>query len=302
MRSHEFVSLLAIPKGQRLLGLDFGEKTIGVAISDSSWCIASPQENITHTNFRFVVESLKRLIHAYDVGGIVVGFPYHLNYSEGQTVQNVRSFVGRLKKEIGLPIIFWDERLSTHAVTRILRDEADLSRRKQNSLVDKVAAAYMLQGALNRIENYKNHTLEEDKVMITHLSHTTIYVFNQDEALEFYTKKLGFEVHTDAQMEGMRWLTVNVKGQKDVEIVLAEPKAGFMLDEESAAAIQTLLKKGVLGGGAFTTKDCRATYEELKARGVVFDYEPIERPYGIIETVFRDNSGNWFCLAQEHQH
>jgi catechol 2,3-dioxygenase-like lactoylglutathione lyase family enzyme len=234
----------------------------------------------------------------HDVGAIVVGLPYHMNHSEGETAQSVRSFVGRLKKELALPVVFWDERLSTHAVTRILRDEGDLSRRRRSSLVDKLAAAYMLQGALDRLAYLEAQHIEEGVPMITRLSHTTIYVTNQDEALEFYTKKLGLELHTDARMGDFRWLTVNVKGRKDLEIVLMEPKAGPMLDAESAAALQTLLKKGVLGGGAFSTSDCQATYKELKAQGVVFYSEPEEKPYGIIETTFRDNSGNWFCLAQ----
>ncbi|SRR5579883_125418 len=299
MQRHELESLCTSAKGRRLLGVDFGEKNLGIALSDVSWRIASPLEHIHHTNFKVVSDALKCLVHDHEVGAIVVGLPYHMNHSEGQTAQHVRSFVGRLKKEIPLPIVLWDERLSTHAVTRVLRDEADLSRKRRSSLVDKLAAAYMLQGVLDRLEYFKTHTTEESIPMITHLSHTTIYVTNQDEALEFYTKKLGFEVHTDVTIGDMRWLTVNVKGHKDLEIVLMEPKTGAMLDAESANALQTLLKKGVLGGGAFSTADCRATYEELKSRGVVFDYEPVEKPYGIIETTFRDNSGNWFCLAQE---
>jgi putative Holliday junction resolvase len=301
MRPHELESLCRIPKGKRLLGVDFGEKKLGVALSDVMWRIASPLKNIPHTHFKSVVETLKRLVEDHEVGAIVIGLPYHLNHSEGKTAQNVRSFMGRLKTEISLPIVVWDERLSTHAVTRVLRDEADLSRKRRSALVDKLAAAYMLQGVLDRLEHFNLPPIKELVPMITHLSHTTIYVTNQDEALEFYTKKLGLELHTDARIGDIRWLTVNVKGRKDMEIVLMEPKAGDMLDQESADALQTLLKKGMLGGGAFSTEDCHATYKKLKAQGVVFAYEPIEKPYGIIETTFRDNSGNWFCLAQELQ-
>ncbi len=133
--------------------------------------------------------------------------------------------------------------------------------------------------------------------MITNLSHATMYVTNQEEALAFYTEKLGFEVRTDASFEGMRWLTVGPKGQKDLELVLMEPKPNPMLNEETAAQLRALIEKGVLGVGVFRTEDCRATYETLKARGVEFASPPQERPYGT-EALFKDNSGNWFSLTQ----
>ena len=133
--------------------------------------------------------------------------------------------------------------------------------------------------------------------MIERLSHVTLYVRDQDEALAFYTQKLGFEVKTDARMEGFRWLTVGPKGQADLEMVLMPIQPGFMLDEPTCEQIRGLLKKGALGGGAFNTDDCRKTYEELKARGVEFQSAPEERPYGI-EATFKDNSGNWFSLCQ----
>jgi len=133
--------------------------------------------------------------------------------------------------------------------------------------------------------------------MIKALSHATIYVNSQDEALAFYTKKLGFEVRTDAAMDGFRWLTVGPKEQKDLDIVLMEPKPGFMFDDETVLLIRKLVAKGALGAGVFETSDCRATYEELKKRGVEFTSEPAEKPYGI-EATFKDNSGNWFSLTQ----
>ena len=134
--------------------------------------------------------------------------------------------------------------------------------------------------------------------MITKLSHVTLFVNNQEEAKNFYVGKLGFEVRTDQTMDGgFRWLTVGPKTQPELEIVLMEPKAGPMFDEEAAAAIRMLLKKGVLGSGVFEVDDCHKTYEELKAKGVQFVSEPAERPYGI-EAVFKDNSGNWFSLTQ----
>jgi catechol 2,3-dioxygenase-like lactoylglutathione lyase family enzyme len=137
--------------------------------------------------------------------------------------------------------------------------------------------------------------------MITKLSHTTIYVTNQDEALKFYTEKLGFEVRTDATMEGgFRWLTLGLKTQPDLEFVLMEPKAGMMMDEETASQLKAIIGKGVLGAGVFDTDDVHATYEELKARGVEFMGPPADRPYGI-EALFKDNSGNWFSLTQRKQ-
>jgi predicted enzyme related to lactoylglutathione lyase len=132
--------------------------------------------------------------------------------------------------------------------------------------------------------------------MIRALSHATIYVNDQDAALEFYTKKLGFEVRTDARMGEFRWLTVSPKDQSDLEIVLMKP-GGPMIDDETRKQIEQLVAKGAMGAGVFRTADCRATYEELRARGVEFMGEPAERPYGI-EAVFKDNSGNWFSLTQ----
>lgn len=134
--------------------------------------------------------------------------------------------------------------------------------------------------------------------MIRRLSHATIFVKDQNEALNFYRDKLGFEVHTDAMVgDDFRWLTLNTKDQPDFEIILMEPKAGMLMDAETATKLREIMDKGVLGAGVFNTDDCRATYEELKSKGVEFVAEPAERPYGI-EAVFRDNSGNWFSLTQ----
>jgi catechol 2,3-dioxygenase-like lactoylglutathione lyase family enzyme len=132
--------------------------------------------------------------------------------------------------------------------------------------------------------------------LITDLSHTTIWVLDQDEALEFYTGNLGFEVNTDATMDDFRWLTVNPPGRPEHELVLLVPGPP-MMDEESAEQVKALVAKGALGPGAFQTDDCRATYAELSARGVTFLSEPAERFYGV-EATFRDNSGNWFSLTQ----
>jgi len=133
--------------------------------------------------------------------------------------------------------------------------------------------------------------------MIQKLSHTTIYVLDQEQALDFYTNKLGFEVRMDMTMDnGFRWLTVSPKGQ-DIELVLMKVEAGMSMDEETATALRTLIEKGKLGMGVFETPDIYKTYEELKAKGVHFRSEPEEQFYGI-EAIIQDDSGNWFSLTQ----
>ncbi len=132
--------------------------------------------------------------------------------------------------------------------------------------------------------------------MITKLTHSTVWVLDQDAALDFYTGVLGFEVRTDAKMDSFRWLTVGPLDQPDFELILAVPGPP-MLDPESAEQIRAMVAKGALGAGVFATDDCRRSYEELKERGVTFLTEPTERQYGI-EATFRDNSGNWFSLTQ----
>lgn len=138
--------------------------------------------------------------------------------------------------------------------------------------------------------------------MITKLSHVTVFVNNQDAAKDFYVGKLGLEVRTDQTMDGgFRWLTVGPKAQPDLEIILMEPKAGPMFDEEAAGAVRLLLKKGVLGAGAFHVDDCRKTYAELKAKGVQFAGAPEEKFYGT-EAIMRDGLGNWFSMTEPKAH
>lgn len=132
--------------------------------------------------------------------------------------------------------------------------------------------------------------------MIKWVSHAGVPVLDQDSAKDFSTSKLGFELRTDVTMDGFRWLTVAPAEQKALELILFEPGPP-MHDEETGAQIRALVAKGAIGGGVWETDDCRATFEELSARGVVFMQEPAERPYGI-EAVFRDDSGNWFSLTQ----
>jgi catechol 2,3-dioxygenase-like lactoylglutathione lyase family enzyme len=135
--------------------------------------------------------------------------------------------------------------------------------------------------------------------MITKLSHTSLFVSDQDKAYDFYVNKLGFKVNTDATMDnGFRWLTVTPPDQPDLEIVLM-PAVGNAngFDDEVKAALKLLLDKGVMGAGVLHTPDCRATYEELKTKGVHFKSEPKEQFYGI-EAVITDGCGNWFSMTQ----
>jgi catechol 2,3-dioxygenase-like lactoylglutathione lyase family enzyme len=134
--------------------------------------------------------------------------------------------------------------------------------------------------------------------MITRLSHATIYVLDQDVAHDFYVNKLGMEVRTDATMDGgFRWLTVGPKAQPDFEIILMKVQAGFTLDEATAEKMRELLRSGALGTGVFEVDDCRATYNELKAKGVEFMGEPEEKFYGI-EAIVKDPFGNWFSMTE----
>jgi catechol 2,3-dioxygenase-like lactoylglutathione lyase family enzyme len=131
------------------------------------------------------------------------------------------------------------------------------------------------------------------------MSHVLIWVKNQQEALEFYRDKLGFEVDTDAMIgQDFRWLTMKIKTQPGFEIILMEPKPGMMLDETSAAQLRSLIDKGVLGGGVFEADDIYKTYEQLKASGVNFQGPPSVQSWGTA-TVMKDNSGNWFSLGQD---
>ena len=134
--------------------------------------------------------------------------------------------------------------------------------------------------------------------MISRMSHATIFVLDQQNALEFYRDKLGFKVHTDATMDGgFRWLTVTAPDAPDFEIVLMKVEPGMMWDHATADAVRALIEGGKMGAGVFNTHDCKSTYEELSGKGVVFLSPPAERPYGI-EAIFRDDSGNWFSLTQ----
>jgi putative Holliday junction resolvase len=138
-----------ITSGQRLMGLDVGDKTIGLALSDVRLTIASPLETIKRSKFRKDALALAEIVKKHEVGGLVLGLPVSMDGTEGPRCQSVRQFAASLYEVLPLPMAFWDERLSTSAVQRFLTDEADLSRKRRAELVDKMAAAYILQGALD---------------------------------------------------------------------------------------------------------------------------------------------------------
>ena len=134
----------------RLMGLDLGAKTIGIAVSDVSRTIATARTTLRRSKLSRDIETLRAMIAADGIGGIVVGLPVNMDGSEGPRAQSARDTAARLADALALPVAFWDERLSTVAAERPLLD-ADLSRRKRARVVDRVAAAYILQGALDRL-------------------------------------------------------------------------------------------------------------------------------------------------------
>ena len=139
----------ALPAG-RLLGLDLGAKTVGLALSDHGRVVATPMETLRRTKFTKDAKQLHIICREYEVVGLVLGLPLNMNGSEGPRAQSTRAFATNVAKPVPLPLLLWDERLSTQAVTRTLLD-ADLSRRRRAELVDKMAAAYILQGALDAL-------------------------------------------------------------------------------------------------------------------------------------------------------
>lgn len=143
-------TLKAIPATGKILGLDLGTKTIGVAVSDAMRYSATPLETIKRTKFTQDAERLEQLIASNHVVAIILGLPLNMDGSEGPRVQSTRAFARNLAQRVALPIAFWDERLSTSAVTRMMI-EADLRRDRRAEVVDKLAASYILQGALDRL-------------------------------------------------------------------------------------------------------------------------------------------------------
>ena len=151
MSDDEFANpLAAIPATGRIMGLDLGTKTIGVAISDGMRYSATPLETIKRTKFTADAIRLDEIIAQNAIVAVILGLPLNMDGSEGPRVQSTRAFARSLAQRITLPIAFWDERLSTSAVTRMMI-QADLRRDRRAEVVDKLAASYILQGALDRL-------------------------------------------------------------------------------------------------------------------------------------------------------
>jgi len=141
----------ALPRHGRLMGLDLGEKTIGIAVGDPGHMIATPITTIRRSKFADDAKTLLKLVDERQVAGLVIGLPLNMDGSEGPRCQSVRQFASNLAKLRDMPMAFWDERLSTVAVTRDMIS-ADLSRAKRARIVDQSAAAFILQGAFDRLQ------------------------------------------------------------------------------------------------------------------------------------------------------
>lgn len=142
------------PKGRPLAGLDLGTTTIGVAVSDLSWALATPRPVIRRKKFTIDAEALLAQLAKDSVGGIVIGLPVNMDGSEGPRAQATRAFVRNMAGKTDLPFVFWDERLSTVAAERALID-MDVSRKKRAERIDSAAAAFILQGALDRLASLR---------------------------------------------------------------------------------------------------------------------------------------------------
>jgi putative Holliday junction resolvase len=144
----------ALPASARLLGLDVGDKTVGVAVSDPGGMLAAPIETIHRAKFAADAARIAALMQDRGATGLVIGLPVSLDGTEGPRCQSVRQFARTLEKHLGpLTIAFWDERMSTAAVQRMMIEEGDLSRAKRARVIDAHAAAYILQGALDALKN-----------------------------------------------------------------------------------------------------------------------------------------------------
>jgi putative holliday junction resolvase len=157
----DLAELLTLPRHARLMGIDLGTKTIGLSISDVERSIASPLETIRRVKFTPDVAALLALAARHEIAALVIGLPLNMDGTEGPRAQSTRAFVRNLMPLTALPVVYQDERMSTQAVTRTLL-EADTSRAKRADLVDKMAAAYILQGALDRLA-YIAHERAGDK-------------------------------------------------------------------------------------------------------------------------------------------
>jgi putative Holliday junction resolvase len=141
----------ALNKNVSIAGLDLGDKTIGIAISDISLIIASPYKTIKRQSFDKDISALMQVIEEKEVGGIVIGLPVQMNGLEGDRAEKTRKFIEKLLAKTSIPVLFWDERFSSVAMEKILINEADMSRKKRKQVIDKTAAAFFLQGVLDAI-------------------------------------------------------------------------------------------------------------------------------------------------------
>ena len=144
----------ALPPHAALAGFDFGEKTIGVAVSDRQLSVATPLNTIRRKKFSSDSEELLRIVQDRGIAGLILGLPFNMDGSEGPRCQSTRAFARNLSRLTNLPIGFWDERLSTVAAERALL-EADTSRKRRAEVIDHVAASYILQGVLDRIRHLR---------------------------------------------------------------------------------------------------------------------------------------------------
>jgi putative Holliday junction resolvase len=148
----------SLPEGARLLGLDVGSKTIGLAVSNSDLTVAAAIDTIRRIKFAKDFEQLKNIIEGRSIGGLVIGLPISMDGTEGPACQSIRQFGTNIVERMDINITFWDERLSTSAVQRFLTDEADMTRKRRSEIVDKLAATYILQGAINSLWELRNNT------------------------------------------------------------------------------------------------------------------------------------------------
>ena len=142
-----------LPRYSALIGLDLGEKTIGVAVSDVTRMVASPLELIRKTKFTADAERLFKLMDGRQVSALIIGLPVNMDGTEGPRAQSCRAFARNLERLRPVNVAFWDERLSTSAVERFLIEDLDLNRKRRAQVVDRTAAAWILQGALDRVRD-----------------------------------------------------------------------------------------------------------------------------------------------------
>ena len=138
-----------LPKHKAILGLDYGDKRLGVAVSDLMWMVATPYKIIQRKDFKTDMAEIQKIIEEKEVGAIVYGLPLQMNGEEGETAAKVRAFAEKVFAQTHLPFMFWDERLSSSAMERFLIAELDMSRKRRKQVLDSSAAGYILQGVLD---------------------------------------------------------------------------------------------------------------------------------------------------------